>query len=278
MKEFRKKQARLKKIMNILCIFTGVYYFVYIGIEPTLAAASQMANIIVGYIGEILIIACLVILFMYFSRYGKSDKFLENIEYELSDIGFYYSSREESDVKSYTNAVIDDLKNNGYSINSNETINDFEFSFVCRKGKELFYIVNMDKVEKCDVIAYLDSAMYDVTSVNVKRKANAVVCFICSNADDEAIALSKAITALGKKEQIKLAISIVEVESKKSYFLGNKISKCQQMIANYVMNCDLPIKDKYKGEKRLPFQDELEKHMEDFNIKDYKNGTFYAHY
>ena len=49
------------------------------------------------------------------------------------------------------------------------------------------------------------------------------------------------------------------------------------MIASYVLKCSLPIADKYKGERHLPFQDKLEIHMADFNIKDFKNGTFYAH-
>jgi hypothetical protein len=49
------------------------------------------------------------------------------------------------------------------------------------------------------------------------------------------------------------------------------------MIANYVMNCEVPIKDKFKADEQLNFQFELEEHMKDFNIKDFKNGTFYAH-
>jgi hypothetical protein len=43
------------------------------------------------------------------------------------------------------------------------------------------------------------------------------------------------------------------------------------------MNCEVPIDDKYKGESRLPFQDDLEEHMKSFNLKDFKDGTFYAH-
>ena len=54
-------------------------------------------------------------------------------------------------------------------------------------------------------------------------------------------------------------------------------TKCQQIIANFVLKCNIPIPEENKGEKRLPFQDELEKHMEDFDIKSFKNGTFFAH-
>ena len=53
-------------------------------------------------------------------------------------------------------------------------------------------------------------------------------------------------------------------------------SKCQQMIANYVMGCELPIADANKGE-RLPFQDKLEEKMKTFTLAEFKNGTFFAH-
>lgn len=54
------------------------------------------------------------------------------------------------------------------------------------------------------------------------------------------------------------------------------MSKCQQMIANYVMGCELPIADANKGE-RLPFQDKLEEKMKTFTLAEFKNGTFFAH-
>ena len=49
------------------------------------------------------------------------------------------------------------------------------------------------------------------------------------------------------------------------------------MIANYAMNCNIPIDEKYIGTEKLPFQSELAEHMKDFNLKDFKDGTFYAH-
>ena len=49
------------------------------------------------------------------------------------------------------------------------------------------------------------------------------------------------------------------------------------MIANYAMNVEVPIKDEFKGKEQLPFQAELEEHMKEFNIKDFKAGAFYAH-
>ena len=34
MREYRKKQRILKKTLNIICIFTAVFMFVYIGVAP----------------------------------------------------------------------------------------------------------------------------------------------------------------------------------------------------------------------------------------------------
>jgi hypothetical protein len=277
MREFRKKQKRLKKMMNILVAVTAIYFFVYIGLEPMLAEWNNTVTVIVGYVADGLVIAVMCVLFAYFSKYGKSDKFLETIEYELSDVGYYLTSREQRDIDSYSNCVVDDLKSQNYSVNSNVEVNELEFDIVASKSKELFYIVNINELEKSDIVAYLDSAIYDVTAIKVKRKADAVVLFLCDKADDGAISLSKMITALGKKETVKIAIAIAEMTTGRVYFLGNKVTKCQQMIANYVMNCEVPIKDKYKATQQLPFQFELEEHMKDFNIKDFKNGTFYAH-
>lgn len=278
MKEFRLKQKRLKKIMNIFCIITAAFMFVYIGVEPFLPdIIGSVGTLCVGYAADVLVVVSVALLFVYFSKYSKSDSFLEYIEYELSDCGCYFTSRQETSQKDYLTAVLDDLKSNGFNIETNVEIDGFTFDVRAIKGKEIFYIVCDDEIDKNDVIAYQQSAIYDITAVNVKRKANAVMLYICDNADDGAVSLSKAITPLGKKEQIKIANSIVELSSKRCYFLGNKPTKCQQMIANYVMNCALPIKDKFKLNEKLPFQYELEEHMKDFNIKDFNNGTFFAH-
>lgn len=84
-------------------------------------------------------------------------------------------------------------------------------------------------------------------------------------------------TFLGKKEQLKIALAVCEMSTGRVYFLGNVKTKCQQMIANFAMNCDVPINDKYIGKERLSFQDELEEKMKSFNIKDFRAGKFSAH-
>lgn len=277
MREFRKKQLKLKKIMNVLVIFTAVYFLVFIGVQPIVAEFSNALFIALGYVSDVLVVLCLAVLFLYFSRYGKSDKFLESVEYELSDVGYYITSRKENNINEYYSTVVQDLRSNNYSINEKVEINDFEFNAVARKGKDIVYIVCIDELDKNDVVAYIDAVTYDITAINVKRKANAVIMFLTNKADDGAVSLSKMITPLGKKETIKIANAIVEIDTKRVYFLGNKVSKHQQIIANFAMNCNLPIKEEFKASEQLPFQAELEEHMKDFNIKDFKNGNFYAH-
>lgn len=277
MREFRKKQKRLYKLMKAIIIVGAAAIFVYIGAKPYVEDVSNTAAMICNYVCDALVIIIMVVLFTYFSKYGKSDSFLTSIENELSDTGYYFTSRTEKETVSYTNAMLEDFKNCGYMLNSNVEINEFEFDFKAEKKKEFFYCISLDDVDRNDVLAYLDCVIYDITVKNLKRKGNAVLCFITDKAEDDAIALSKMITPLGKKEQIKIAVAICEVSSGRVYFLGNVKTKCQQLTANFVMNCDVPIKEQYIGKERLPFQDELEEKMKSFNIKDFKAGTFNAH-
>lgn len=278
MREFRKKQKKLKKIMNTLVIATAIFLFVYIGVQPMLPdLVGQIGTVVISYINDILILICLVVLFIYFSKYGKSDKFLESIEYELSDTGYYYTAREEKNIDDYVSSVKNDLINNHFSVDDNVEVDEFIFDTRGLKKKEFFYIIKDEIIDKNDILAYQQSAIYDVTSVNIRRKGDGVLLFVCDKADESAIALSKMITPLGKKEQIKFANAIIETSTGCCYFLGNNPTKCQQMIVNYAMGCDIPLDSKYIGDERLAFQDELEEHMKSFNIKDFKNGTFYAH-
>lgn len=277
MREFRKKQKRLFKIMKVLIIFSVIFIFVFIGAQPYVEKFSSIADIICRYLCDALIIANLCVLFSYYNKYSKSDKFLEAVEYELSDFGSYITSRKEKEEKAFIKAMCNDFIKSGYKVNSDTEIDEFDFSFVASTKKDFFYTAEIEALSRNDILAYIDVVINDITVHNLKRKGNAVICFVTDKADDEAVSLSKMITPLGKKEQIRIALAIAEPETGKCYFLGNMETKCQQVIANYVLKCNIPIPKENIGDKRLPFQDELEKHMEDFDIKSFKNGTFYAH-
>lgn len=277
MREFRKKQKRLFTILKTLVIIGAVFIFIFIGAKPYIENVSEAAAAVCSYACDFLAIAVIVVLFLYFTKYGKSDSFLKSVENELADTGYYFTSREETDLKAYVDAMFKDLKSCGYAMNSNIEINDFDFDFKANKSKEFFYCTTIENVDRNDILAYIDAVIFDITVKNLKRKGDAVICFVTDTADDDAIALSKMITKLGKKEQIKIALAICELSSRRVYFLGNEKTKCQQLIANYVMNCNLPIKEQYIGKEKLPFQNELEEKMKSFNITDFKNGNFTAH-
>ena len=277
MREFRKKQKKLYKLMKAVIIFSVVFIFIFIGAQPYVEKLSSIADMVCRYLCDILIIANLCLLFSYYNKYSKSDKFLDAVEYELSDCGSYVTSREEKEETAFLKSMMQDFSKSGYAVNSDIEIDEFDFAFTASGKKDFFYAAEIESLSRSDILAYIDVVIHDITIHNLKRKGNAVICFVTDKAEDEAIAVSKMITPLGKKEQIKIALAIAEPKTGKCYFLGNAKTKCQQIIANYVLKCNIPIPKENVGDNRLPFQDELEKHMESFDIKSFKNGTFYAH-
>lgn len=277
MRELRKKQARLYKIMKGFLIAAAVVIVVYIGAEPYVAKASQTAAIVMNYVCDALVLGAMFVIFAYYNKYGKSDAFLTRVEHEIDDAGYYLTAREEKTTEQYVEAMFNDLKSCGFAMDKNIEIDDFEFDIRAYKKKEFFYAVQVEALNRDDVLAYSDVAVNDLTVQKLKRKGDCVICFVTDKADDSAIAISKVITPFGRKEQLKVSYAIAEVQTGRVYFLGNMATKLQQMTANYVMNCDVPIKDEYIGKERLPFQDELEERMKSFTIAEFRNGTFYTH-
>lgn len=277
MREFRRKQSRLNKIMKALIVLGALFIFIYIGAEPFVAKASSIATVVCNYICDFLVLANMAVIFTYYNKYGKSDAFLERIEHEIDDYGYYLTAKKETDEEEFIKSMLNDFKADGFAINTDVEIDELDFRITAYKRKEFFYVVQVESLSREEILAYLDIVINNVTVHNLKRSGNAVICFVTDKSEDGAVAISKMITPLGKKEQIKIALSIVEPQSKKCYFLGNMPTKCQQMIVRYVMGSSLPIENSLKGEKRLAFQDELEIHMKKFNIKEFKNGTFSAH-
>lgn len=277
MKELRKKQKRLFIFMKGLIIFTVVYVLIYIGVQPTVQNYSYQLSAVLNYVWQVLIILNLPVIFLYYSRYGKCDSFLDVTEHEISDYAYYFSSYNKMSEKEFVSVISDNLKSNGFAVSQNTEINELDFEISAVKKKEFFYVCNVSSVSRNDVLAYIDAVIVDITVHKVKRTGNAVLCFVTDNAEEEAVALSKMITPLGKKEQLKIALAIAEPETRKCYFLGNMQTKCQQMILNYVMNSSYPVPDSLKGERHMKFQDDIEEKMKSFNIKDFKDGTFYSH-
>ena len=277
MKKTRLKQRKRFAVLKALIIFSAVFIFVYIGVQPYVKDYSSTLASAFSIICDVMVVVVLIAVFLYYSGYGKCDAFLNQVENEINDSGYYLTSRQENTLEGYANAVTEDLQNCGYSVNTDLEINEFDFNVKAVNGKNYFYSATVNNVDKNDVVAYIDAVINDLTVQNLKRKGNVVICFFTDKAEESAVALSKMITPIGKKEHIKIALAICEVNSGKVYFLGNNETKCQQMIANFVMNCDVPINSKYIGNEKLPFQYELEEKMKAFTVKDYKNGNFYIH-
>ena len=277
MRSVRKKQKNFYKFLKGLVIFSVIFIFVYIGAEPYAKAYSADLAVGVNYACDILVIANLVVIFLYYSKYGKVESFLKDIENELEDAGYYISAREKENLTERCDTICKDLENNGYKISKNIDVKDFSFNVRALKGKNYFYIVKIENLDKNDVLAYLDEMIYDLTSNCFKRKGNGVLCLITDNAQDDAVEISKMITPLGRKGQLKIALAIDETDTGNVYFQGNEETKNKTLIANFIMNCDMPIKDKYIHKEKMPFQLELEKKAEKFTLRDFNNGNFYLH-
>lgn len=275
MNEVRKKQKLFKKIMRVIVIVTAIFMLAYIGVAPAITSVAAVK--VLNYVSDILVIISLVLVLLYYSRYSKLELFLNDVEGEIEDCGYYLTAREEKEIADYFSAVEADLKNNGFRFEKDLELSELEFDGRALKTKEFFYLVCVDELDKNDIIAYLDAAVYDVTVGNLRRKGNCVVAFICSSVDEKALSLSKAVTAMGRKNQLKFTPGIVDVKQGRVYFSGLNPTKCQQMTANFLMNCSVPIDDKYKGQEKLKFQYELEEKMKSFTINDFKNGTFNIH-
>lgn len=277
MREVRKKQKNFYKFLKGLVIFSVIFIFVYIGAQPYVKSFNETLAVAVNYACDILVIINLVVIFLYYSKYGKVESFLKDIENELEDAGYYLNSREKESVDKRCDTISDDLENNGYKMSKIVEVKDFSFDTRAIKGSNYFYIVKVEKLDKNDILAYLDEMIYDLTSNLFKRKGNGVLCFVTDTACDDAIEISKMITPLGRKGQMKIALAIDETDTGNVYFQGREETKNKTQIANFVMNCEMPIKDKYIHKKKLPYQKELEKKAEKFTLKDFNNGNFYIH-
>lgn len=277
MKEIRKKQKKLFAAMRVIVGITLVYIVVYIGVQPYIAELGTTAAAVFSWLSDILIVASLAVALVYYSRYGKTNAFLTRIEHEIKDCGYYKLNAEQTSPDDFLEKLFERLKGNGFALDSNVEYDGFEFSYTAFKRKEFFYVCGVDDLSKDDVLAYLDCAVNDLTVRRLKRAGNALLVFVTDEAQDGAVALSKMICTFGKKEQLKIAIAIVEPKTGKCYFLGNMQTKTQSMAVEYLMNATVPIPEELKYKEILPFQKELEEHMEDFTIKSYLDGTFYAH-
>ena len=85
MREVRKKQKNFYKFLKSLVIFSVVFIFIYIGAQPYVKSFNETLAVAVNYACDILVIINLVVIFLYYSKYGKVESFLKDIENELEE-------------------------------------------------------------------------------------------------------------------------------------------------------------------------------------------------
>jgi hypothetical protein len=276
MKEIRKKQRKLYKILKTLVIFTAVFMLAFIGAKPYIDAVSRIAGVAFNYVCDALVIISLAVVFSYYSKYGKADGLLKNAELKISDAGYYISARNPADINTIYNGILDDLSD--YSVKKDYKVTDFTFDARAFRralgSNELFYLVKAEKADKNDLISYLDEAQADIQMKSVIRRADAVVCIITDTLQPDAYALTKTMLRLGRKSETKIALCVYETDSNYVYFLGNDTTRCQKMIAETIMSTYIPYDDKYKSADKLPFQLELENELAEYTLNDFKDGKY----
>lgn len=250
----RVKQKRLYTLMKYFVIIGVLFIVFYIGAKPTIDELNSTASVICSYLCDIIVIANLVLVFAYYTKYGKCDVVLNNIADEIADCGYYRINSEVSDTENYLAAVKETLNGALYSVSTDYETDEFDFSFYADKRSEFVYCIFVSELDRNDVIAYLDTVVSDITYHSLKRKGNGVILFVTDKADKSALSLSKLIVSLGRKSQIRLSVAVAEPDNGKIFYLGNQKTKCQQMIANYMQFTDLPVPDNLKSADKLEFQ------------------------
>lgn len=277
MREVRKKQKTAHKYMKVLVIFSVIFIFVFIGAQPYLSEVSKTLSVAINYICDILVLASLVYIFVYYTKYGKVEPFMHDIENELEDAGYYISARVCDTPTELTKEICADLTSYNFKISKDLDVKDFTFDLRAFKGSSYIYLAEVESLDKNDILAYLDEMVFDLTSNCFKRKGDAVMCFVTDKADGSAIEVSKMITRLGRKGQLKIALAIAETDTGNVYFQGNEETKTKTLISKFVMHCDLPLEDKYIHKGKMQFQLDLEDKVKSFTVKDFNSGKFYIH-
>ena len=262
------KKKRLYALMKFFIIFGVLFIVFYIGAKPTIDEWNATSSVICSYTCDALIIANLILVFLYYTKYGKCDVVLNNISDEIADCGYYLIDSDPMETDEYVSAVAERLGNSMYSIKNDIELCELDFSFYADKRTEFIYCAAVEQLDRNDVIAYLDSVVNDITYHTLKRKGSGVMLFVTDKADESAISLSKLIASLGRKAQIRVAIAIVEPSDGKIYYLGNQQTKCQQMIANYAQLAELPLSDDLKVNDKLDYQKKLEEKLKTATVNE----------
>ena len=145
MREVRKKQKNFYKFLKSLVIFSVVFIFIYIGAQPYVKSFNETLAVAVNYACDILVIINLVVIFLYYSKYGKVESFLKDIENELEDAGYYINSRDKESIEQRCVTISNDLEKNGYKMDKLVEVKDFSLTQEQLKAIIIFILSTLKK-------------------------------------------------------------------------------------------------------------------------------------
>ena len=145
MREVRKKQKNFYKFLKSLVIFSVVFIFIYIGAQPYVKSFNETLAVAVNYACDILVIINLVVIFLYYSKYGKVESFLKDIENELEDAGYYINSRDKESIEQRCVTISNDLEKNGYKMDKLVEVKFFHLTPEQLKAIIIFILSTLKK-------------------------------------------------------------------------------------------------------------------------------------
>lgn len=221
-------------------------------------------------ISTVLILGTVAVTF-FFSRYKKSSVFVERIWAEIHDCGSYINNVKADNLKAYETVVYNHLNADFFAVNSDVCLSEREFSFQAVKKKNILYFAKCKKLTAADFFACSDAVTSAMAAANVRQKQTAVLLIAADSIDTDVLSYSKMTTVLGK---IMVYPMLVDVPAGLAYFFNDNSGKTAFALKNALGYPDGQIPEECKQKAQLPFQKELEKKMQYFTIKDYKDGRF----
>lgn len=264
----------LKLFRNVLIGIAIAMLISYISFGAAIEKRLNSPMLFQVLLFVVMVVTVLFVLF-YEWRYGDADRYLKDAHCQVSDAGYYLTARKQESPAGYVNAVKEDLAESGYRVSEQIRCGDVTFSYYCQKAYEYFYAATFDDVSGRVVEEYMNAALCDLTDTHFKRKGEGVVLFVGYHLDGSAIDISKDFERrqFGRRKTMTVYPVLVELSSRRVYFLGNKVCRAQKMAVNYVLNCELPLKPEYIGQEKLACQNALSKSLASFDIKRFRNDN-----
>lgn len=267
MKNARQRLKAFQYLRNTVFVLTGLLLIVYMMTEPYPTSSGNALSL--QYIALLACVFISVALALWYEIVcGKAVRILEDMMLMVEDAGWYYTARHEPDAFSYCNAVKEDLLSHGFKLRAADG-----FAFCAVKGNEYFYALIRPSLDKETLLSLQEKTLQHLCGLKLHPKGDALLMVLTSHTEESAVNASKYIrrSAFGRKGSFVLQTAIIEPHTKRVYCLGNRVSRAQKMIVNYVMNCDLPPDSRFICNDKLPFQKALSQTVNTVTIKELRD-------